>query len=118
MDLWEFIIIVIILGAIIFLIYYYLRGSTGKVSLTRPVESRVDEYLDRRFESLIAEWELVTRPKLQSFKERKQREIEQDESRLADVKGFEADMQSSLEKLEARLDAVEKDLAPKGILKK
>jgi hypothetical protein len=118
MDLWEFIIIVIILGAIIFFIYYYLRGSTGKVSLTRPVESRVDEYLDRRFESLIAEWELVTGPKLRNFKERKQKEIELDEARLAEVKGFEAEMQGSLEKLEARLDAVEKELAPKGILKK
>ncbi len=118
MDVWEFIVIVIILGAIIFVVYYYLRGSTGKVSLTRPVESRVDEYLDRRFESLIAEWELVTGPKLRSFKERKQKEIEQDEARLAEVKGFEAEMQGSLEKLEARLDAVEKELAPKGILKK
>lgn len=118
MDLWEFIIIVIILGAIIFFIYYYLRGSTGKVSLTRPVESRVDEYLDRKFESLIAEWELVTGPKLRSFKERKQKEIEQDEARLAEVKGFEAEMQGSLEKLEARLDAVEKELGPKGTLKK
>ena len=118
MDLLEFIIIVIILGAIIFIIYYFLRGAKGKLSVTRPVESRVDEYLDRRFQNLVEEWQLVNQPQLQKFKEQKYKELEQDEARLADLRKFEADMQNSLSKLEARLDGVEKELAQKGSAKK
>jgi archaellum component FlaC len=78
------------------------------------VESRVDEYLDRRFESLVDEWELVNQPKLQKFKEQKSKEIEQDEIRLADLKKFELDLENSLTKLEGRLDGIEKGLAQKG----
>jgi hypothetical protein len=114
MDLLEFIIILVILGAIIFFVYYFLRGSSGKVSLARPVESRVDEYLDRKFESMVEEWELVTQPKLQRFREQRTKELEHDESRLAQVREFETEMQTSLQKLEARLDALEKELAQKG----
>jgi len=118
MDLLEFIIILVIIGAVVCFVYYFLRGSSAKISLTRPVESRVDEYLDRKFESMVEEWELVTQPKLQRFKEQRIKELEQDEARLGEVKQFESDMQSSLQKLEARLDAIEKDLAQKGTSKR
>jgi hypothetical protein len=118
MDILEFIVILVVVFAIVVLIYYYLKGSTGKVSLTSPIESRIDEYLDRRFQSLVDEWELVTQTKLQGFKERKKQELEQDENRIAEVKKFEADMTDTLTKMEARLDAVEKELAQKGSAKK
>ena len=118
MDLLEFLIIAIILCALIFIIYYFIRGAKGDISMARPVESRVDEYLDRRFQSIVEEWQLVNQPKLQIFKEQKYKELEQDEARLADLKKFEADMQDSLVKMEARLDSVEKELAQKGNPKK
>jgi len=118
MDLLEFIIIVIILCAILFLVYYFIRGAKGDISLARPVESRVDEYLDRRFQSLVEEWQLVTHPKLQRFKDGKYKELEQDEARLADLKKFETDMKDTLANLEARLDSVEKELEQKGRTKK
>jgi Rad3-related DNA helicase len=114
MELLEFIIILVIIGAVACIVYYYLRGSSGKVSLTRPVESRVDEYLDRKFESMVQEWELVTQPKLQRFVEQRENELGQDEARLKEIREFESEMQGSLEKLEARLDAVEKEFAKKG----
>jgi archaellum component FlaC len=114
MDWFEFIILVLFIAAAFFLIYYYFRGAKGDIALTRPVESRVDEYLDRRFESLVDEWELVNQPKLQKFKEQKSKEIEQDEIRLADLKKFELDLENSLTKLEGRLDGIEKGLAQKG----
>ena len=63
MDVLTFIIIVIILCALIFLIYYFIRGAKGDISLTRPVESRVDEYLDRRFQSMVEEWQSGFPPK-------------------------------------------------------
>ncbi len=118
MDVLEFIIIVIILCGLIFLIYYFIRGAKGAISLTRPVESRVDEYLDRRFQSMVDEWQLVSRPKLQKFKEQRSKEIEQDEARLAELKNYESGMQTTLVSLEARLDALEKELAQKGNAKK
>jgi hypothetical protein len=118
MDLLEFLIIVIILCALIFIIYYFIRGAKGDISMARPVESRVDEYLDRRFQSIVEEWQLVNQPRLQNFKEQKYKELELDEARLADLRKFEADMQNTLVKLEARLDGVEKELAQKGSTKK
>jgi predicted Holliday junction resolvase-like endonuclease len=118
MDLLEFLIIVIILCALIFIIYYFIRGAKGDISMARPVESRIDEYLDRRFQSIVEEWQLVNQPRLQNFKEQKYKELEQDEARLADLRKFEADMQDTLVKLEARLDGVEKELAQKGSTKK
>ena len=118
MDWLEFLVIIIFVGAAFFLIYYYFRGAKGDLSVTRPVESRVDEYLDRRFENLVDEWELVNRPKLQRFKEQKSKELEQDEARITDLKKFELDLESSLTKLETRLDTIEKGLAQKGSAKK
>jgi len=118
MELLEFIILILILCALIFLVYYFIRGAKGDISLTRPVESRVDEYLDRRFQSMVEEWQLVSHPKLQKFKEKHYKEIENDEARLAELKKYESGMQTTLVNLEARLDTVEKELAQKGSAKK
>ena len=71
MDWLEFLVIIIFIGVAFFLIYYYFRGAKGDLSVTRPVESRVDEYLDRRFENLVDEWQLIDKQKLQRFKEQK-----------------------------------------------
>jgi hypothetical protein len=118
MDWLEFLVIIIFVGAAFFLIYYYFRGAKGDLSMTRPVESRVDEYLDRRFENLVDEWQLIDQQKLQRFKEQKSKELEQDEARITDLKKFELDLESSLTKLETRLDTIEKGLAQKGSAKK
>ena len=118
MDLLTFVILVIILCVVLFLVYYFFRGARGNISLTRPVESRVDEYLDRRFQSMVEEWELVSHPRLASFKEQRTPEIEQDEARLLDLKNYESGMQTHLESLEARLDTLEKELARKDNSKK
>jgi hypothetical protein len=118
MDLLTFVILVIILCVVLFFVYYFFRGARGNISLSRPVESRVDEYLDRRFQSMVEEWELVSHPRLASFKEQRTPEIEQDEARLLDLKNYESGMQTHLESLEARLDTLEKELARKDNSKK
>lgn len=111
MDLLTFIILVLILCALIFLVYWFFRGAKGEISLASPVESRVDEYLDRRFQSMVEEWELVSRPRLQRFKEQRTKDLEQDEARVAELKQFGSGMQTTLSSLEARLDTLEKELA-------
>lgn len=118
MDLLEFIVIVVILLALLFVIYYFIRGQKGEISLSRPVESRVDEYLDRRFQSMVEEWELVSRSRLAGFKDQRTKGLEQEEARLAELKTYESKMQSTLVSLEARLDTLEKELGPKGSAKK
>jgi hypothetical protein len=118
MDILEFIIIVLVLCAAIFIVYFFFRGQKGDISLARPVESRVDEDPDRRFQSLVEEWELVSREKLDAFKSRNYRTIEQDEARVAELKEYETGMQTTLTSLEARLDTLEKELAQKGSTKK
>jgi FtsZ-interacting cell division protein ZipA len=111
MDLLTFIILVLILCTLIFLVYWFFRGAKGEISLARPVESRVDEYLDRRFQSMVEEWELVSRPRLQRFTEQRTKDLEQDEARVAELKQFGSGMQTTLASLEARLDTLEKELA-------
>ena len=118
MDLLSFIIIVFCLCLLIFLIYYFIKGAKGDISLARPVECRVDEYLDRRFQNMVDEWQLVSHPKLQQFKEQHYKEIENHEARLAELNNFESRMQTTPQNLEARLDTVEKDLARKAGTKK
>lgn len=118
MDLLEFVILVLVLAVTVFLVYYFFRGQKGDIELSRPVESRVDEYLDRRFQSMVAEWELVSRPRLERFRERASLEIEGDERRVAELKEYETGMQTTLASLEARLDALEKEFAAKGRAKK
>jgi hypothetical protein len=117
MDLLEFIILVLILCATIFLVYYFFRGAKGDISPARPVESRVDEYLDRRFQQMVDEWNLVSRSGVAKFREQHAGEIESDEARLAELKRYQSDMQTTLASLEARLDAVEKELTRKGARK-
>ena len=75
-------------------------------------------YLDRRFENLVEEWQLIDQSRLQRFKDQKSKELEQDEARLTDLKKFELDLDTSLTKLESRLDGIEKGLAQKGSAKK
>ena len=117
MDLFTFILLVLILCAVIFLVYYFLKGQKGDISLSSPVESRVDEYLDRRFESMVQEWELVSHSRLKKFQEEKDPAIAQEEARIAELKSSQAGMQTSLSSLEARIDALEKELAGKGAKK-
>ena len=118
MDLLTFILLVFILCVVLFIVYYFFRGQKGNISLSSPVESRVDEYLDRRFQSMVDEWELVSRPKLQAWKEQRTPEIEQNEARLGDLKNYESGMQTHLTSLEARLDTLEKELDRRGSAKK
>lgn len=101
-------LIVIIVLILLFLIYYYWKGAKGEVSLARPVESRVDEYLDRRFELMIEEWSLVSRTKLQSFRQSKDPILESDEARVSSLKEFSDTMEGHLRDLEDRLDALER----------
>jgi hypothetical protein len=118
MDILEFIILVLILCVTVFLVYYFFRGAKGTISLTRPVESRVDEYLDRRFQSMVDEWQLVSHTELTRFTDEHTRDLDQDEARIADLKNYESGMQTTLASLEARLDTLEKELAAKGSAKK
>jgi cell division protein FtsB len=106
-------LIVIIVALLLFVIYYYWRGAKGDVSLARPVESRVDEYLDRRFELMIDEWSLVSRAKLQSFRQSKDQILETNEAKVASLKDFSETMEDGLKKLEDRLDALEKQAGKK-----
>lgn len=113
MTLLEILLIILLVAILLYLIYYFLRGSTGKISLSRPVESRVDEYLDRKFEQMIEEWSLVRRTRLSRFTDEQNQVLNRDEARIAEMKQFESEMKVSLEELEERLDVLEKSLAAK-----
>ncbi len=109
----EALLILIVLGILLFVVYFLLKGSTGRIAITRPIESRIDEYLDQRFEDLIAEWSLTTKPKLRRFERTNTPVLQEDESRMAALKTFQSDMKTTLDSLEERLDALETELAKK-----
>ena len=101
-------LLVIIVAILLFVIYYYWKGAKGGVALSRPVESRVDEYLDRRFELMIEEWSLVSRARLQSFRNSKDQILEANEVKVASLNSFSETMEGTLKLLEDRLGALEK----------
>jgi hypothetical protein len=103
----EALLIFIIIVIIAFLIYYYFRGSSGHMALTRPMESRVDEYLDRRFEAMIDEWALMNRQKVLKWRDDKIKIVASDEQRVGALKDFEKNMSATLSNLEERIEALE-----------
>lgn len=107
----EVLLILIIVGILFFVLYYMLKDTTGRIAVTRPIESRIDEYLDQRFESLIREWSLVTRPRLRRFKTEKSSLLSESETKVVEMKTFEESMKATMNNLEERLDALEKELA-------
>jgi hypothetical protein len=107
----EIILTILVIVVIIIAIYFFFRGAKGKISLTRPVESRVDEYLDRRFESMVTEWALVRTPAVKRFKEQHGPLLDQSEAKVSELQGFENEINNSLSRMEDRLDNLEKELS-------
>ncbi|MDD1668141.1 MAG: hypothetical protein LUO96_06710 [Methanomicrobiales archaeon] len=107
----EALVIILLVGIMFFLIYYYFRGAKGNIELRRPMESRVDEYLDRRFESIIEEYSLVRSPKLQGFRQLNEPLLAEDEARVQALRKAEAELDATLSDLGKRLDALEHEMA-------
>ena len=89
MDLLTFILLVLILCVILFLVYYFFRGAKGDIALTRPVESRVDEYLTAGSRAWWRSGSSCPARSSATFKEQRIPEIKQDEARIAELKNFE-----------------------------
>lgn len=107
----EVLLIIIVVGVLLFLVYYFLKGSAGRIDVTRPLESRVDQYLDQRFENLMREWSLVTKSKARQFEQTKSGALSEGETRVKELKAYESQMKAHLDHLEERLNALEKELA-------
>jgi len=107
----EALIIILLVGIMFFLIYYYFRGAQGNIELRRPMESRVDEYLDRRFEDIIQEYALVRTPQLQGFRQLNTPLLEESEARAGALKKAEEDLTMTLDDLGKRLEALEHEMA-------
>ncbi|MDD1655880.1 MAG: hypothetical protein LUO87_00690 [Methanomicrobiales archaeon] len=110
MTLLEFLVIILLVGILLFLVYYYFRGSSGKVSIRKPMESRIDEYLDRRFESIIEEYSLVRSSQLQGFRQVNTPFLDESEVRAHALEQAETDLSTTLDDLDRRLDALEHEM--------
>lgn len=108
MTILEIFLIIILITVTLFLVYYFFRGSTGTIAITRPVESRVDEYLDRKFDHIIEEWSLVRKPQLQKFKDERDDLLDHDEERIQILKEYEVEIKKNLTELEIRVNSLEK----------
>jgi hypothetical protein len=110
MTLLETLLILLVIAVIIIAIYFFFKGAKGKMSLTRPVESRVDEYLDRKFDSMVTEWALIRTPAVNRFKEEHEPALDQSEAKVSELHGFEKEINNSLSRMEERLDILEKEI--------
>jgi hypothetical protein len=107
----EIILAILVIVVIVIAIYFFFSGKKGKISLTRPVESRVDEYLDRRFESMVTEWALVRTPAVNHFKAQHEPVLGGNEAKVSELQGFEKEINNTLSRMEDRLDNLEQELA-------
>ncbi|MDD1703000.1 MAG: hypothetical protein LUQ31_08490 [Methanoregula sp.] len=112
MTFLEIILLILLVIVVVFAIYYFFKGSRGHISLSRPVESRIDDYLDQRFERLIAEWELVQSGKAVQFTRDNEPALARSEAKAASLGSFEKEITATLDNLEVRLAAMEKELEP------
>jgi hypothetical protein len=109
MTVLEIILVIAIIVLIAFFLYYFFRGSAGPVSISRPMESRVDMYLDRRFDLLMEEYSLITKPKLRKYRAEKEPDLAEEEAKVEALKRFKEDMNATLTDMEKRLDVLEKE---------
>ena len=107
----EILLIVIIIALIAFILYYYFRGSSGQVSVRRPMESRVDEYLDRHFEQMVEEWSLMDKFQVWTFRENNDPALTQEEQRMNNLREFRQEMTGTLAGLEERLNVLETEIS-------
>lgn len=108
----EIVLLVLLVIVIVFALYYFFRGSRGNISFTRPVESRIDDYLDQRFEKMIGEWELVRSSKAEQFVRDHEPALARSEAKVASLGAFDKEITSTLDNLEVRLAALEKEFDP------
>jgi len=104
-------LMILLIAGIAFILFYYFRGSGGHVSITRPMESRVDEYLDRHFERMVDEWSLMDRYQVRSFSSSKEPTLSGDEEKVGALREFEGEMNKTLDSLEERLNVLEKQIS-------
>ena len=106
----EIALLIILIAIVAFILYYYFRGTGGHVAITRPMESRVDEYLDRHFEQMVAEWSLMDRYQVRSFCTNKEKALAAGEEKTAALRTFEEEMNTNLAGLEERINVLEKQI--------
>jgi hypothetical protein len=111
MTVLEAILTILLIAVIVIAIYFYFKGAKGKLSITSPVESRVDEYLDRRFESMVTEWALVRTPAVSRFKAQHEPILDQNDVKVSEIQTFEREINNTLSGMEDRLDHLEKELS-------
>lgn len=103
------IIVIALIAFIAFILYYYFKGSDGHVSISRPVESRVDVYLDRHFEQMVDEWSLMDAYQVRTFREHNEAALTDEEKRMGGLKEFRHEMADTLTGLEERLNVLERE---------
>ena len=111
MTILEAILTILLIAVIVIAIYFYFKGSKGKLSITSPVESRVDEYLDRRFESMVTEWAMVRTHAVNRFKAQHEPVLDENEAKVSEIQAFEREINNTLSGMEDRLDHLEKELS-------
>ena len=118
MDIIELLAVIILVAAIVFLVYYYIKtANDGNIDIKEilkfsPKENnvsnkRLDSFLDERSEELIESWSLVTTDDLSSLEERYATACDSIEALEKRFSEFTNATDAKIEDLDKRLKALE-----------
>jgi hypothetical protein len=101
------IIVLILLGVLVYLAVKLIRAIRGRkhalVDKYGHLPSHTELYFEEYFPSLISEWDLITKPKLQRWKKGISGKLKSIGSDIDEVVGYRKD-------IDKRLDTLEKDV--------
>jgi hypothetical protein len=100
---------VMIVALIVVVVYFMLRMTRGRrISMPIfPTTSHVQLYFEEHFPDMISEWNLITRPKLDTWFSNMAARLDKVEKDISTVKSSREVLDSRLDRLDARLTTME-----------
>lgn len=102
----------ILLGVLIYLVIKLIRTIRGRkhalVDKYGYMPSHTELYFEEYFPSLISEWDIVTKPKIQRWKEGISKKLKSIGNDIEEVVGYRKDIDKRLDKLEKEVVTLEK----------
>jgi len=101
-----FVMIVALIIVVLYLVLRITRRRRISVSIF-PTKSHVHLYFEERFPDMIREWDLITRPKLDTWVSSMSTRLNKVGKEISTVKSFRNTLDSRLDKLDKRVKTIE-----------
>jgi len=106
------IIFVVLLVIVVYLVVRFIRSIRGRRrALTEKygyLPSHINLYFEEHFSTLISEWDLITKPKLEGWKQGIQGKLKTIGSGINEISEYRKSLDSRIDKLEKEVIKLEK----------